>query len=497
MRLLLLSSALTAGFTFGLAGAALAHDSDGPPPPPAPIFYCPLPAAEAAPPARDVGPASGHRAMACSPRAFKARHVQRARHGLHIRVAGVERPYNPEDDGVSASQAWVYRYELSRGGLHPWEVDGRWDVRPHHRMMGQLRPPMDDRDGPDLDRHHAWLDQPPAPLPWTQDDAGMAQQGHEGHFARDEHHDDRHGEDQAWARHREVVVIDRRAHHDADRDDDRHDHHDHDADDRMAHGQQGWTDQDGSGGYSQQSHGQQDYAQRDHGQQGYGRHDGAQQDYDRGLHDRDNAETYAGDRYASAGQASHAYSYQRRQYDDGGASVEGDHNGHTYAHSWGDGGRGGHADLGQYHQGYAERFGQSGHDASGYAHHSGGGYSYSEEGGDTGWQGGYVGQGVYGSSLGGSSQGGYGGYGQGSYGQGSYGQPGYGQSGYGQSGYGQSGYGQSGYGDSDDQGDDDRGYYGQPAWRSNTGGGYEVYSAAGRDSRGYLVWAGKPRARNQ
>ena len=399
MRLLLLSSALTIGAGLGLAGAARAASSEGPPPP-APIFYCPAPAQPGAQP----------HALACPAhaRVFRARHLRRMRHGLRVRVAGAERPYNPEDDGVSASQAWVYRYELARGGLHPWEVDGRWDVRPHHPLW--VAPP------------------PPAPLPpiehhWSEADHGHAGQGADEHqvVRQDEgmeRHMERHDWDQGadhadgdhhqWREHAEAADHDAASAH--------HHHHHHDAE--VGH-DQAWADEGSA----------------------YG----------------DQAE--AGDRYGE-GRASHAYSYERRQYDNGGGSVEGDRNGRTYSHSWRDGGRGADVDRdGQYRQGYSERFGQADRDAAGYAHHSGGGYSYSEEGGNTGWRGGYVGEG------------------------GDYARD--------DQGYGPDRSGQAGdipFGDDPD---------GQPAWRSNTGGGYEVYSAAGRDSQGYLVWAGKPRAPGQ
>lgn len=445
MRLLLLSSALTVGAGLGLAASAQAASSEGPPPP-APIFYCPMPAPPAAQP----------RALACPAhtRAFRVRHVQRMRHGLRVRVAGAERPYNPEDDGVSASQAWVYRYELAQGGLHPWEVDGRWDVRPRHPLW--VAPPSPEFASRE-DRHPVWHEAAPAPPPppplehrWSGADGHEDPNAEEHRFADQDRDDDA----QAWGHH--------------------HHHHDHADDrhqmarvDRDQHQERRQDRTDEGSAYRQ---GEAQFSGRDYR---YG-HGGDRADADEhGPGDRELAQADDGDRYGS-GHASHDYSYERQHYDNGGGSVEGDRNGRAYSHSWGDGGRGAELDAdqdGRYRQGYSERFGQADRDAAGYAHHSGGGYSYSEEGGDTGWRGGYVGEGA-GSNL-------RYGYGQGG---------GYAQD---DRGYGANGLGQAGDSQFSDAPD------GQPAWRTNTGGGYEVYSAAGRDSQGYLVWAGKPRAPGQ
>ena len=94
----------------------------GPPPPSAPIFYCPK--AMAAP---QACPATGH--------------ANRRHNRVHAhRVVRIERRVTGEDRGVSASQAWVYGYELGRGGLPLREGVGRGYAMGGHGMEHGRRP---------------------------------------------------------------------------------------------------------------------------------------------------------------------------------------------------------------------------------------------------------------------------------------------------------------------------------------------------------------------
>lgn len=563
MRRLLLTSAtalsaLTAGVFIAAAATAAPQDA---PPPPAPIFYCPLPAT--ATPIAPLAPAHGAPAKAGKPAVRPAAappcpppraRLQRARHpvlmhrGFHMRTAEITRPYNEEDDGVARSQARVYRYELSHHGLYPWQVEPYPHRRP--RWTEDSTPLPSDLIRRHGEHDYAWQDEapppppappvrpaPPPPAPPVLADADDGHHHH--HHDHDRDHDGAHGDDYAYGQQAQGAVryeerhversyqdASRRQAQDALAYDDHAAYRDDHRQARQAYAEQS---------YGQQSYGQQSYDQGGYDQGAYdqgaydqgayeeGAHDQGSQDrgsqdrdaHDRGGYDDRYADNRGDDDRRQAEQ--HSSSYQHSQYDNGGGSVQGEHDGQVYYHSWGDAGAAPDRAAGQagdYRQGWSDRYSHSDVDAQGYAHHSGGGYAYSEEGGDTGWQGGpapddrraYPGGGNGGgydhadAQQQGYAGAGYAGQGyaqQQDYGQNDYDQSGYGQSGYDQSGYGEGVYGQSG------QGYDQNGYYGQgpynpgngqPAWRTNTGGGYEVYSAAGRDGDGYLTWAGKPRA---
>jgi hypothetical protein len=337
---------------------------------------------------------------------------------MMVRVAGAEHPYNPEDDGVSASQAWVYRYELSRGGLDPWEVndgpalgerwrhveqdnDDRGDYRSDYRDRHVMADGQDDNDSPPpLPRGRAYGQDDERSGGYSGYSAGGYAYGGEQSSSQQESYASggEYASQQGYASHGEDAEAD--------------DHHQH-------HGHQ-----------MEQLH--DDHGDRDSG------------------HDWREGDRYSGGS-SSAGGSSH-YQYERREADLSGGSVHGEDDGHRHGWSWGDQGHGDgdrvadEGDMNGGHSAYSrsERHVMSGVDAGGYAHRSGGGYSYSEEGGSTGWHSDSDRDGDWDGDRdrGGASD-----------------------------------------GDRDDH-----------HWRPGQGGGYEVYRAAGRDSNGYLVWAGKPRS---
>ncbi len=143
MRLNFLASALAGSLLVGwAAGATAAPAPPAPPaaPPAEPIFYCP--AAPGHADAKHVAKHAGAGRHAC-PRA----RVAHAEHGHHWR--GHETRFAARDGrGVSASQAFIYRYELRHDGFDAHAADGAWaDVRrPGHDMGPPMGPPMVMRD---------------------------------------------------------------------------------------------------------------------------------------------------------------------------------------------------------------------------------------------------------------------------------------------------------------------------------------------------------------
>lgn len=135
MRLSIALGSLSGGLALGWAGLAAAADSA--PPPAAPIFYCPSAPAHGA-----ATPAAGPQACpAAHPRAAAVdhRHVERR----HERV--IVRREAPSED-VSASQAFIYRYEEARRGLNAEAADEAWrnapptDHRVHERVYAEAGP---------------------------------------------------------------------------------------------------------------------------------------------------------------------------------------------------------------------------------------------------------------------------------------------------------------------------------------------------------------------
>jgi hypothetical protein len=152
MRLGIALSALAGGLLVGLAGNALA--ADAPPPPTVPIFYCPTaPTAQAAAPTPGPAPrvarAAYHHRIGCP---SSRRTVAMDRHEWRGRPAGrlAEGPPPPPFRGpppyppgpphvqppmmamrapggdVSASQAFIYRYERALHGLDARAAEQAW-----------------------------------------------------------------------------------------------------------------------------------------------------------------------------------------------------------------------------------------------------------------------------------------------------------------------------------------------------------------------------------
>ncbi|HVN01589.1 MAG TPA: hypothetical protein VMT68_15385 [Caulobacteraceae bacterium] len=111
MRLSLVAPALAVGLACGWAAAASADV-----PPAAPIFYCPTPSKAAA------ASAAGHGASCPTPRTTARRHRRRPAH----EVAAGPATQKPVDNDVSASQAFIYRYELALHGLNARAAHEAW-----------------------------------------------------------------------------------------------------------------------------------------------------------------------------------------------------------------------------------------------------------------------------------------------------------------------------------------------------------------------------------
>ncbi len=114
-----------AGFLFGWTALAQATDA---PPPAAPIFYCPTPAKAAPAPAATADKstghavhavrASGHRRQSCP--TLRVAAVRHHRHGHG------PAPKMVANNDVSASQAFIYRYERAVHGLDARAADEAW-----------------------------------------------------------------------------------------------------------------------------------------------------------------------------------------------------------------------------------------------------------------------------------------------------------------------------------------------------------------------------------
>ncbi|HLY78667.1 MAG TPA: hypothetical protein VKQ70_04795, partial [Caulobacteraceae bacterium] len=129
MRLSFALSALAA-FVLGGAGLALADA-----PPAAPIFYCPTPGKADAAPAVPAKPATHavrarahrhHPGCPVVPVAAPHRHGHRHNASTTIVVARVTTPQVRANNDVSASQAFIYRYERALHGLDALAADQAW-----------------------------------------------------------------------------------------------------------------------------------------------------------------------------------------------------------------------------------------------------------------------------------------------------------------------------------------------------------------------------------
>jgi hypothetical protein len=146
MRLSYALPALAGGLVVGWAAIAAA---DAPPPPAAPIFYCPSTGQKPAQPqacptaAPAAAPPAQHVAVA------EHRHV---RHRREVRIA--ERHAAPPREDVSASQAFIYRYEQAEHGFNARAAEEAWgrDGRP---------PCPDERGCPP--EHREWAERPAPP----------------------------------------------------------------------------------------------------------------------------------------------------------------------------------------------------------------------------------------------------------------------------------------------------------------------------------------------
>ncbi|HTX51045.1 MAG TPA: hypothetical protein VME40_16855 [Caulobacteraceae bacterium] len=135
MRLVLALPALAGGAFLGWAGLAGAQANG--PPPAAPIFYCPTPAAAAAP--AKAAPAHRVRHAHC-PTMREAREHRRV-HGVH------EHRYAAAGGDVAEAQALIYRYERAVGGLdaravrEAWQAGGEGPPPPPYAALTPPPPP--------------------------------------------------------------------------------------------------------------------------------------------------------------------------------------------------------------------------------------------------------------------------------------------------------------------------------------------------------------------
>jgi hypothetical protein len=146
MRLSFALPAIAGGLVLGWAATAAADPpaAANAAPPAAPIFYCPSAAK----------PAPGARPQACPtpPAHVAAAPHPHARYHREVRLA--ERRVRAPHEDVSASQAFIYRYEQAEHGLDARAADEAWARRGP--------PPCPDARG--CPPHHAWAEAaPPSP----------------------------------------------------------------------------------------------------------------------------------------------------------------------------------------------------------------------------------------------------------------------------------------------------------------------------------------------
>jgi hypothetical protein len=145
IRFALALPALAGGLVLGCAAAAATADAA---PPAAPIFYCPSTPQKAPAPACKPLPGT----PAAHAPAPAAQHVAVVEHRQwrHHRFERHHAAPSPRPEDVSASQAFIYRYERAQHGLDARAADEAWDHAP---------PPHFDGPPP----HHEWAEAPPAP----------------------------------------------------------------------------------------------------------------------------------------------------------------------------------------------------------------------------------------------------------------------------------------------------------------------------------------------
>lgn len=148
MRLSYALPALAGGLVLGWAAIAAA---DAPPPPAAPIFYCPSAGQKPAQPQACPTAAPAHAAAAPAPARVAVAEHRHVHHRREVRFA--ERRVAPPREDVSASQAFIYRYERAEHGL---------DARAAEEAWGHGPPPCrDERGCPPMRRE--WAERPPPP----------------------------------------------------------------------------------------------------------------------------------------------------------------------------------------------------------------------------------------------------------------------------------------------------------------------------------------------
>jgi hypothetical protein len=145
MRLSIALGGLAGGLVLGSAALALADT----PPPAAPIFYCP-----AAPAAQKAAPAAGKSCPAATPSAPAAKAEHRHERPRYAEGRRPARAAAARED-VSASQAFIYRYERAVHGLNAQAADEAW---------AHAGPPPNVRDDRRVIREREYAEAPrPAP----------------------------------------------------------------------------------------------------------------------------------------------------------------------------------------------------------------------------------------------------------------------------------------------------------------------------------------------
>lgn len=137
MRLTIALSSLAGGLLLGWAALAQAQAAPHPapqaaaPPPAAPIFYCPSMQAGPAKAAASVRPApAAHAACPTTVRVAAVARRRRWRRHRHEVVAAWR------DNGVSESQAFIYRYERALHGLNAQAAEEAWGRPPPPCLRG-------------------------------------------------------------------------------------------------------------------------------------------------------------------------------------------------------------------------------------------------------------------------------------------------------------------------------------------------------------------------
>jgi hypothetical protein len=148
MRLISLASALSGGLILGWAACAQGAPAAPASPPAEPVFYCPKPP----PPAAKTAHRAPVHHRACPTQ--RVARVEHQRHETHWRGQDDGRLAERDGGDVSASQAFIYRYERALHGLDARAADAAWDGR-------RPRDPQEMIDnGPDWHGHDGQMGPP-------------------------------------------------------------------------------------------------------------------------------------------------------------------------------------------------------------------------------------------------------------------------------------------------------------------------------------------------